>query len=108
MIIVSINNQTLKMKIFRFALIAFCFGTTLISAKDYKITQNANWMMTLNGEAFHQSRMGKFIMGKMNEHPDLHQKMQGLKNAFGVDLMESGGLCFWLGEKDQHCFSRWN
>ena len=90
------------MKKLPFALLAFCFGAILISAKDYKITQNANWMITLNGESFHQSRMGKFIMGKMNEAPDLHQKMQGLKNAFGVDLMEIREIyAFGSGEKDQ-------
>ena len=102
MIIVTINNQTIKMKKLPFALLAFCCGATLISAKDYKITQNANWMMTLNGEAFHQSRMGKFIMGKINEAPNLHQKMQGLKNAFGVDLMGIREIyAFGTGEKDQ-------
>jgi hypothetical protein len=102
MIIVTINNQTIKMKKLPFALLAFCCGATLISAKDYKITQNANWMMTLNGEAFHQSRMGKFIMGKINEAPNLHQKMQGLKNAFGVDLMGIREVyAFGTGEKDQ-------
>ena len=102
MIIVTINNQTIKMKKLPFALLAFCCGATLISAKDYKITQNANWMMTLNGEAFHQSRMGKFIMGKINEAPNLHQKMQGLKIAFGVVLMGFREVyAFGTGEKDQ-------
>ena len=79
MIIVTINNQILKMKKLPFALLAFCCGATLISAKDYKITQNANWMMTLNGEAFHQSRMGKFIMGKINEAPIFIKKCRGSK-----------------------------
>ena len=90
------------MKKLPFALLAFFIGAVLISAKDYKITQNANWMITLNGEAFHKSRMGKFIMGKMNEAPDLNQKMQGLKNAFGVELMEIREMyAFGTGEKDQ-------
>ena len=41
-------------------------------------------------------------MGKMNEAPDLNQKMQGLKNAFGVELMEIREMyAFGTGEKDQ-------
>ena len=41
-------------------------------------------------------------MGKINEAPNLHQKMQGLKNAFGVDLMGIREIyAFGTGEKDQ-------
>ena len=92
------------MKKFSLFLLILPFGICIkfISAKDYKISQNANWMITLNVEAFHKSRMGKFIMGKMNEAPDINQKMQGLKNAFGVDLMEIREIyAFGTGEKDQ-------
>ena len=92
------------MKKFSLFFLILSLGTSInfISAKNYKITQNANWIITLNGEAFHKSRMGKFIMGKMNEAPDFNQKMQGLKNAFGVDLMEIREMyAFGTGEKDQ-------
>ena len=43
MIIITINNQIINMKKLPFALFAFCFGAILIAAKDYKITQNANF-----------------------------------------------------------------
>jgi len=45
--------------------------------------------------------MGKFIMGKMSEDPNVNQKMQGLKNAFGVDLLKIREIsAFGSGEKD--------
>lgn len=43
MIIITINNQIINMKKLPFALLAFCFGAVLTSAKDYKITQNGNF-----------------------------------------------------------------
>ncbi len=43
MIIITINNQIINMKKLPFALLAFCFGAVLTSAKDYKITQNDNF-----------------------------------------------------------------
>jgi len=46
--------------------------------------------------------MGKFIMGKMSEDPNVNQKMQGLKNAFGVDLLKIREIsAFGSGEKDK-------
>ncbi|MAK47407.1 MAG: hypothetical protein CMI24_09230 [Opitutae bacterium] len=51
----------------------------------------ANWIISLNGEAFHQSRMSKFIT--LNESsPRLESKMQGLKNAFCVELIDIRGI----------------
>ena len=46
--------------------------------------------------------MGKFIMRKMSEDPNVNQKMQGLKNAFGVDLLKIREIsAFGSGEKDK-------
>ena len=90
------------MKKLSLLLLLLSFGTNFLSAKDDKISQNANWMINLNGEAFHESRMGKFIMDKMNQAPKINQKMQGLKNAFGVNLMDIREIyAFGSGEKDQ-------
>ena len=74
---------------------------TYLSAKEKNFPESANWLISLDMEAFHDSRMGKFIMKKMNETPNINQKMQGLKNAFGVDLLKIREIsAFGSGEKD--------
>ena len=72
------------------------------SAKEIIIPESANWLISLDGEAFHKTRMGKFIMAKINETPNMKQRIDGLKNAFGVDLMEIREIsAFGSGEKDK-------
>ena len=72
-----------------------------LPAKEKNFPESANWLMSLNVEAFHESRMGKFIMGKMNEDSNINQKMQGLKNEFGVELFKIREVsAFGSGEKD--------
>jgi len=72
-----------------------------LPAKEKNFPESANWLISFDMEAFNQSRMGKFITGKMNEDPNINQKMQGLKNAFGVDLLKIREIsAFGSGEKD--------
>ena len=72
-----------------------------LPAKEKNFPESANWLVSFDMEAFNQSRMGKFITGKMNEDPNINQKMQGLKNAFGVDLLKIREIsAFGSGEKD--------
>ena len=76
-------------------------SVTSLLAKEKNFPESANWLISLDMEAFHDSRMGKFIMKKMNETPNINQKMQGLKNAFGVDLLKIREIsAFGSGEKD--------
>ena len=77
-------------------------SAVLLSAKEIKIPVSANWLFSIDGEAFHESRMGKFIMEKVNKEPNVKQKMEGLKNAFGVDLLKIREIsAFGSGEKDK-------
>ena len=76
-------------------------SVTSLLAKEKNFPESANWLISLDMEAFNQSRMGKFIFGKMNEDPNINQKMQGLKMAFGVDLSKIREIsAFGSGEKD--------
>ena len=76
-------------------------SVTSLLAKEKNFPESANWLISLDMEAFHDSRMGKFIMKKMNETPNINQKMEGLKNAFGVDLLKIREIsAFGSGEKD--------
>ena len=76
-------------------------SVTSLLAKEKNFPESANWLISLDMEAFNQSRMGKFIFGKMNEDPNINQKMQGLKMAFGVDLSNIREIsAFGSGEKD--------
>ena len=46
--------------------------------------------------------MGKFIMEKIKNAPNINQKMDGLKNAFGIDFKEMREIyAFGSGEKDK-------
>ncbi|MEC8419963.1 MAG: hypothetical protein VXZ32_02460 [Verrucomicrobiota bacterium] len=73
-----------------------------LPAKETSIPESANWLIKLDGAAFHKTRMGKFIMGKMNEAPNIKQKMDGLKNAFGVDLLKIRAIsAYGSGEKEK-------
>ena len=73
-----------------------------LPAKEINFPDSSNWVISFNVEKFHESRMGKFIMGKMSEDPNVNQKMQGLKNAFGVDLLKIREIsAFGSGEKDK-------
>lgn len=72
-----------------------------LSANEKIFPESANWLVSFDVKAFHQSRMGKFILDKMNEEPNINQKMQGLKMAFGVDLSKIREIsAFGSGEKD--------
>ena len=76
-------------------------SVTCLSAKEKNFPDSANWLISFDVEAFHESRMGKFIMEKMNEDPNINQKIQGLKNAFGIDLLKIREMsAFGSGEKD--------
>lgn len=82
-------------------LFSFSLFANWLPAKEINFPDSANWLISFDVEAFHESRMGKFIMGKMNEDPNINQKMQGLKNAFGVDLLKVREMsAFGSGEKD--------
>ena len=82
-------------------LFSFSLFANWLPAKEFNFADSANWLISFDVEAFHESRMGKFIMGKMNEDPNINQKMQGLKNAFGVDLLKIREMsAFGSGEKD--------
>ena len=83
-------------------LFALSLSASWLPAKEINFPDSSNWIISFDVKAFHDSRMGKFIMGKINEDPNVNQKMQGLKNAFGVDLMEIREMyAFGTGEKDQ-------
>ena len=89
------------MKITRLTLFVLSLSATWLPAKEITFPDSANWLISFDVEAFHESRMGKFIMEKMNEDPNINQKMQGLKNAFGIDLLKIREMsAFGSGEKD--------
>ena len=72
-----------------------------LSANEKTFPASANWLLSFDVEAFHGSRMGKFIIEKVNDDHSTNQKMQGLKNAFGVDLLKISEItAFGSGEKD--------
>jgi len=83
-------------------LLLLSLSAACLPAKEKNFPESANWLISFDMEAFNQSRMGKFITGKMNEDPNINQKMQGLKNAFGVDLLKIREIsAFGSGEKDK-------
>ena len=70
--------------------------------KEAKIPTHANWVISVDMNAFQNSRMGKFIMEKIKNAPNINQKMDGLKNAFGIDLKEMREIhAYGSGEKDE-------
>ncbi|HAD21538.1 MAG TPA: hypothetical protein DCF87_05420 [Opitutae bacterium] len=82
-------------------LFALSLSSSWLPAKEINFPDSSNWMISFDVKAFHESRMGKFIFGKMNEDPNINQKMLGLKNAFGVDLLKIREIsAFGSGEKD--------
>jgi hypothetical protein len=82
-------------------LFALSLSASSLPAKEINFPDSSNWMISFDVKTFHESRMGKFIMGKMSEDPNVNQKMQGLKNAFGVDLLKIREIsAFGSGEKD--------
>jgi len=85
--IVNTNIQNIMMKKNLPTLFLLSLSAACLPAKEKNFPESANWLISFDMEAFNQSRMGKFITGKMNEDPNINQKMQGLKNAFGVDLL---------------------
>jgi len=83
-------------------LFVLSLSASWLPAKEINFPDSSNWVIYFNVEKFHESRMGKFIMGKMSEDPNVNQKMQGLKNAFGVDLLKIREIsAFGSGEKDK-------
>ena len=87
--IVTLNIRNIKMKKIPHKLFFTLFVAFSLSAEEISIPESANWLITLDGEAFHKTRMGKFIMGKINENPNVKQKIDGLKNAFWSGLAEN-------------------
>ena len=70
--------------------------------KEAKIPTHANWVISVDMNAFQNSRMGKFIMEKIKNAPNINQKMDGLKNAFGLDLIQMRDInAYGSGEKDE-------
>ena len=83
-------------------LFTLSLSASWLPAKEINFPDSANWIISFDVKTFHESRMGKFIMGKMSEDPNVNQKMQGLKNAFGVDLLKIREIsAFGSGEKDK-------
>jgi hypothetical protein len=90
------------MKKTRLTLFLLSLSASCLPAKEINFPDSANWLVSFDVGAFHESRVGKFIMVKMNEEPNLKQKMEGLKNAFGVDLLKIREMsAFGSGEKDK-------
>ena len=73
-----------------------------VGKSEVRMPTHANWVITVDMKSFHNSRMGKFIMEKIKYAPNINQKMEGLKNAFGVDLKEMREIyAYGSGEKDK-------
>lgn len=90
------------MKNLLFFISIITFSAHWLQAKERNFPDSANWLISFDVEAFHESRMGKFIMEKVNDDSSTNQKMQGLKNAFGVDLLKIREIsAFGSGEKDK-------
>ena len=79
----------MKTKIISF-IFYYCFISISVSPgkSEVRMPTHANWVISFDMKAFHNSRMGKFIMEKIKNAPNINQKMEGLKNAFGVDFKE--------------------
>ena len=80
----------------------FISNLVIAVESEGEIPTHANWVISLDMERFHTSRMGEFIMGKLKEAPNINQKMEGLKNAFGLDLIQMRDIyAYGSGEKDE-------
>jgi hypothetical protein len=83
-------------------LFTLSLSASWLPAKEINFPDSANWIISFDVKKFQEARMGKFIMGKMSEDPNVNQKMLGLKNAFGVDLLKIREIsAFGSGEKDK-------
>ena len=67
-----------------------------------KVPPSANWIAHLDFEAFRSSEIGAFVLQDILKVPHIKQKMTGLKNAFGVDIFQSGFVtAFGSGKKNE-------
>ena len=72
--IVTITIQkNITMKKILLTLFALSLSASWLPAKEINFPDSSNWMISFDVKAFHDSRMGKFIMGKINEDPNVNQ-----------------------------------
>lgn len=63
----------------------------LLAEVDLKV-QNAKWLISINGENFFNTNVGKSIKRKIKKNVYINQKLMGFKLAFGVDLFRINNL----------------
>ena len=73
----------MKTKIISF-IFYYCFISISVSPgkSEVRMPTHANWVISLDMERFHTSRMGEFIMGKMKECTQHQSKDGGTKKCF--------------------------
>ena len=89
------------MKHFLFASVFFLVAQ--INAKQLdlgKVSDGSNWIMHMDFESMRSSEIGSYLEDSLGEIPEMEEKMRGLYEKFGVDLMGVSNLTlFGTGER---------
>lgn len=89
------------MKYFLFASVFFLVAQ--INAKQLdlgKVSDGSNWIMHMDFESMRSSEIGSYLEDSLGKIPEMEEKMRGLYEKFGVDLMGVSNLTlFGTGER---------
>ena len=89
------------MKHFLFASVFFLVSQ--INAKQFdlgKVSDGSNWIMHMDFESMRSSEIGSYLEDSLGKIPEMEEKMRGLYEKFGVDLMGVSNLTlFGTGER---------
>jgi hypothetical protein len=89
------------MKYFLFASVFFLVSQ--INAKQLdlgKVSDGSNWIMHMDFESMRSSEIGSYVEDLWEKIPEMEEKMRGLYEKFGVDLMGVSNLTlFGTGER---------
>ena len=89
------------MKHFLFASVFFLVSQ--INAKQLdlgKVSDGSNWIMHMDFESMRSSEIGSYLEDSLGKIPEMEEKMRGLYEKFGVDLMGVSNLTlFGTGER---------
>jgi hypothetical protein len=89
------------MKYFLFASVFFLVSQ--INAKQLdlgKVSDGSNWIMHMDFESMRSSEIGSYLEDSLGKIPEMEEKMRGLYEKFGVDLMGVSNLTlFGTGER---------
>ncbi|MBG31288.1 MAG: hypothetical protein CMI31_15025 [Opitutae bacterium] len=76
-----------------------------VSAKPLdlsKVSDDANWLMHVDFDSARNSTIGSFIMDKINDNDEAADRMEEMKEAFGVDMEGFANLTmFGNGEREK-------